>query len=307
MKFWKNDYYLGLIYAFIALFSWGIHGPAGRYLALQGVDMYFVFSVRIWIGCLIFFIYLKAKGKLKVNFKENWNLVWGLAVVGVVINSMLYHLALIYLPGTLVMILENLAPVFVLLMSFLLYKKYPSMFEITALSLSFIGIFFIISGKGNFPKLGDNYYLGVILGVLTGLTFGFYIFFSSVLMKPLKSDPIKIIQFLFRIFLISSILVIPIILFSGQKPSGFKQWFWLIEMGVFQSGLSYIFWNLALARISANKASILFLFTIFFTTINEIIFLDLHLNLPLVLGGLFIISGGYLVKRDAKRGEKIKR
>ncbi len=300
MKKVIKEYYLGLLYAFIALFSWGIHGPAGRYLALQGVDMNFVFSIRIWIGCLIFFIFLTAKGALKVDLKENWKLVWGLAVVGLVINSMLYHLALIYLPGTMVMILENLAPIFVLLMSYILYKKYPSKYEITALLLSFIGIFFIIAGKGSFPKLGDNYYLGVILGVTTGLTFGFYVFFSSVLVKPLKSDPVLIIQFLFRIFLISSVLVIPIVLLSGQKPVGFKQWFWLIEMGVFQSGLSYIFWNLALTRISANKASILFLFTIFFTTINEIIFLGLRLNFTLIFGGLFIIIAGYLVKLDKK-------
>lgn len=296
----RKEYYLGLFYAFIALFSWGIHGPAGRYLALQGVDMNFVFSIRIWIGCLIFFLFLTCKRRLTINLKENWKLVWGLAVVGLVINSMIYHLALIYLPGTMVMILENLAPVFVLLMSYMLYKKLPSKYEIFALVLSFTGILFIVSGKGSFTIVEKDYYIGVILGILTGLTFGFYIFFSSVLMKSLKSDPVLIIQFLFRIFLISSVMVIPIVLVSGQKPVGFRQWFWLIEMGVFQSGLSYIFWNLALTKISANKASILFLFTIFFTTINEIIFLNLKLNLTLVLGGLLIVTAGYLVKLDKK-------
>jgi len=52
---------VGLIYAFIALFLWGIHGVAGRYLAIENVNMLFVAAVRFFIGTSLFsyFLFLK--------------------------------------------------------------------------------------------------------------------------------------------------------------------------------------------------------------------------------------------------------
>jgi len=56
----------GLIYAFIALFLWGIHGVAGRYLACEGVNMLFVASVRFLIGTSFFHFFIIHK---KTKFK----------------------------------------------------------------------------------------------------------------------------------------------------------------------------------------------------------------------------------------------
>jgi len=61
-------------------------------------------------------------------------------------------------------------------------------------------------------------------------------------------------------------------------------------MGIFQSGIAYILLNYALRYVNSSTASIFFLFTIFFTTINEILFLDLSLNIYLIVGSLLIIA-----------------
>lgn len=288
----------GLIYALIALFSWGIHGPAGRYLALQGVDMYFVFAVRFWIGTAVFFLYLVYKKALDINWKYKLKEVVLISVIGVFGNSLVYHLALIYLPGTFVMILENLSPVFVLFASFYFLKIKVNFLEILSLVISFAGIFLIIMGKEHFPELQANYYKGIGLGLLTGITFGFYTYFSGQFVKPYRNEPIKIIQFLFKVFLFSAILGTPFIFSSHNYPQTSKEIFWLIEMGIFQSGLSYLFWNYALAHLKTNMVSILFLLTILFTTINEVIFLHLKLNLTLVCGALLICLSGYIISRQ---------
>ncbi len=290
---------IGIIYAFIALFSWGIHGPAGRYLALQNVDMNFVFTFRIWVGALTFFLYLLFKKALVFNLNERWQLLTGIVLIGIIANSLLYHQALKYLPGTLVMILENLAPVFVLLMSFYFNKIRTTKNEILTLLLSFSGIILIVVGKNAFTGLQEHFYWGVILGILTGFTFGFYIYYSGELVRPYKDNPLKIIQFLFKIFLISGIITCPFLFTSRNLPNSPNEWFWLWEMGIFQSGLSYLFWNYALAHIKANTASILFISTIIFTTINEILFLNLKLNIYLILGGLLICLSGYLISRES--------
>ncbi|MCK9330733.1 MAG: EamA family transporter [Candidatus Cloacimonetes bacterium] len=289
------------LYAFLALFLWGIHGPAGRYLAQNDVDMFFVFSARLWIGTLVFFIYLLIKKNNHIHWLDNWKKVLLISGIGIIANTILFHLTLIYLPGTLVMILENLSPIFVLFASVIWLKIKPTFTEILALLLSFSGIVLIVLGKGSFPDLSEGFYFGIFLGILTGLTFGAYIFFSADLVKPLKDEPIRIIRFLFKIFLISSILCTPFLFISKRLPSQSLQWFWLIEMGVFQSGLAYLFWNYALVHIKANTASILFLLTILFSTVNEIVFMNLQLNRYLISGGLLISVAGYWITTSLKR------
>ncbi len=288
----------GLIFAFIALFSWGIHGPAGRYLAINGVNMFFVTEVRFIIGALVLFIYLFSKGKFKLNIRKKFREIFILTFIGVVVNSTLYHLTLKYLPATLVMILENLSPVFVFLLSYLFQKVMPKKSEFVALILSLLGILLIVLGKGSFPKLQEHFYWGILLGILTGATFGFYIFYSALMVKNL--DKTDIIILLFKILTISSIIGSPILFANITIPKSNLQWFWLLEMGVFQSGLSPLFWNYALSLLPTNSVSILFLFTIFFTTINEIIFLGLRLNPFLIFGGILILLSGIIIQKSMK-------
>lgn len=286
---------IGLIYAFIALFLWGIHGPAGRYLALQGVDMYYVFAIRFWIGAVVFFLYLLYKKALAFDWRHDFKKVLFVSLIGVFGNSLVYHLSLIYLPGTFVMILENLSPIFVLFASFYFLKIKAKAIEIISLIISFIGILLIILGKEHFPDLGEHYYKGIFLGILTGLSFGIYTFFSAQFVKPFRSEAIKIIQFLFKVFIISAIVGTPFMIISKRPPQSITEHFWVWEMGIFQSGLAYLFWNYALSRLKTNLVSILFLLTILFTTINEILFLNLKLNLTLIVGALLIMVSGYLI------------
>jgi len=300
-----KDNQKGMLLALIALFSWGIHGPAGRWIALQGVDMNFVFITRFWIGTIVLGLYLAVKGALKVSLQQPWKkLIW-IILIGIIGNSFFYHMTLRYLSGTLVMLLENLAPIFVFLLSFLFLHIKPNLREYSSLGLAMIGLLVIVIGKDSFSNLTGNYYVGIGLGVLTGITFGVYIFLSSNLVKPYQKDPMRIVQFLFLIFFISSVIMTPFLFIAGTKPATFQQWFWLLEMGIFQSGLAYLFWNYALAYLSANTASILFLLTIVFTSLNEIIFLHMKMNFALVMGGTLICFAGYMLSQTKTKPPKL--
>jgi drug/metabolite transporter (DMT)-like permease len=100
--------------------------------------------------------------------------------------------------------------------------------------LSLAGIILIVIGKKHFPELSAGFYKGIILGILTAITFGGYIFFSADLMRDYRHDPLSIIRFLFKIFVISAIICTPFMLLSKPLPHTPKQWFWLLEMGIMQ-------------------------------------------------------------------------
>lgn len=288
------------IFLFAAVFLWGIHGPAGRFLALRKVDLYFIASLRVIIATVVFGIFLIIKGRFPKITGKDWKYVAGLSIVGLFLNTIFYHLSLNWISGTLLMILENLSPVFVFILSYVFLKTIPSGKEIVALLLSLAGLAVIVYGKGGFSFQSSDI-PGIILGVAAGFTFACYIFFSSKAVRFQTEDPIRIIQFLFRIFLFSSFLMLPFIFTADLTPGTWIEWFWVVEMGVGQSALAYIFWNYALVHIPANKASVLFLFTIVFTSINEFIFLDLTLSAELVIGGLFIVISGRLIASQKVR------
>ena len=291
-----------LLYLLIATFLWGIHGPAGRFLAESGVDMNFVFSARLWMGTSVFFLYLLLTGNLKIlNWKENIKKVLSIALFGLVLNTLIFHRTLNYLPGTFVMVLENLAPIFVFTATLIFYKLKPLKVEIFALLVSITGVIMIVLGKGSFPELADGYYFGIFLGILTAMTFGGYTFLSADLMRDYKHSPVCIIRFLFKIFLIAAITCSPFLFTAKSYPSSSSEWFWLIQMGIMQSGVAYIFWNFALSHIKANTAAILFMLTILFTTINEVVFLNLKLNSHLVIGALCICLSGCFISISLRK------
>lgn len=291
----KKEYKSGLLWALVALISWGIHGPAGHYLATCGVDMLFVTAARLGIGTLVFAAFLAfKKGGFNVPVKIGWKQMLILSLIGLYGNTVFYHLALKYLPGTLVMLLENLFPLFVMLLAFLHHRQKPRPVELVALVLSFAGIWFIVQGRAGFNLEGGNFFLGLVLGLTTAFTFAAYNFYSAASVAPLAGNVQAIMAMLFRMFLISFICSLPF-LYTPNLPHNFNEWFWLVEMGLFQSGLSYIAWNMALARLPVNVAGVLFLSTVLFTAINEVLFLSLPLTLSLVAGGALIMLAGGLV------------
>lgn len=284
-----SDHKKGIILLFINAFLWGIHGPAGRFLALRGVDMYFVAGSRLLMGAAVLFIFLAAKRGIKLSIKGHFKDVLIVSIIGLFLNTIFYHLSLKWISGTLIMVLENLSPVFVFLFAFAFLKIKPNKNQILALLFSFAGMIVIIAGKEKFSVDGIDALPGIIFGLAAGVTLAFYYFFSGELVSKLKDDPDKMLSLLMIIFVIASVPMLPFVLTSESMPSKPDEWFWLVEMGIFQSGVAYILLNYAMRYVSSSTASIFFLFTIFFTTINELVFLDLQLNSYLIIGSILII------------------
>jgi drug/metabolite transporter (DMT)-like permease len=284
-----SDHKKGIVLLFVNAFLWGIHGPAGRFLALREVDMYFVAGTRLWMGAAVMFLFLFFKRGIKLSVKGHFKDILIVSVVGLFFNTIFYHLSLKWISGTLVMILENLAPVFVLFFAWTISKTKPKRNQVTALALSFAGMAVIILGKDHFSVDGIDSLPGIIFGIAAGITLAFYYFFSGEMVAKLKDDPDKMLSLLMIIFVVAGLPLIPFILTAKQTPSSFDEWFWLIEMGVFQSGVAYITLNYAMRFVTSSTASIFFIFTIFFTTLNEIIFLGLQLNIYLIAGSILII------------------
>ncbi|MEJ5273158.1 MAG: DMT family transporter [Spirochaetota bacterium] len=293
----KNLNLLALIALWLALFSWGIHGVAGRFLALNNVSMLGVMELRFIIGAVLFFIYLLITGNLNLTFFKYWKSLLPLSFVGLFGNSIFYHLGLKYIPATLVMLLENLSPFFVVLMMIIIEKSKPERHEVVALFVSFMGLILIVVGKGGLKISSAQFYIGVLLEVAAGLTFGAYTYFSARFFKKnsIEFSFSMMMNILFQVFLYSSIMGLPFV-FTVNYPSLRQIDILLIlEMGLFQSFAAYLLWNYALSKLPTSSTSILFYMTVVFTSINEVIFLKFYPNWIIIAGSLIILASAIVL------------
>lgn len=287
----KKDYnILALIALWLALFSWGIHGVAGRFLALNNVSMLGVMEIRFITGTVLFLIYLLITKSLKFLYFKYFKALLPLSFVGLFGNSIFYHLGLKYIPATLVMLLENLSPFFVVLMVLIIEKSRPKKHEIIALLVSFSGLVLIVVGKGGLKISDSQFYIGVLLEVAAGLTFGAYTYFSASFFKKnsIEFSFQMMMNILFQIFLYSSIMGLPFLFSIDYKALQTIDILLILEMGFFQSFLAYLLWNYALSKLPTSSTSILFYMTVVFTSINEMIFLKFYPNIVIIFGSIIV-------------------
>jgi drug/metabolite transporter (DMT)-like permease len=303
MQNFKNIRILAIIALWLALFSWGIHGVAGRFLALNNVSMLGVMELRFLIGAVLFFFYLLVTKNFDLSYFKYFKSLLPLSFVGLFGNSIFYHLGLKYIPATLVMLLENLSPFFVVLMVIIIEKTRPKRHEVLALFVSFIGLVLIVLGKGGLKISNTQFYLGVLLEVAAGLTFGAYTYFSARFYKKNSIDfSFKMMMnILFQVFLYSSIMGLPFLFTVNYTALKRINILLILEMGFFQSFLAYLLWNFALSKLPTASTSILFYMTVVFTSINEMIFLKFYPNWIIITGSIIILISAIVLSIKSRK------
>ena len=303
MQNFKNIRILAIIALWLALFSWGIHGVAGRFLALNNVSMLGVMELRFLIGAVLFFFYLLVTKNFDLSYFKYFKSLLPLSFVGLFGNSIFYHLGLKYIPATLVMLLENLSPFFVVLMVIIIEKTRPKKHEVLALFVSFIGLVLIVLGKGGLKISNTQFYLGVLLEVAAGLTFGAYTYFSARFYKKNSIDfSFKMMMnILFQVFLYSSIMGLPFLFTVNYTALKRIDILLILEMGFFQSFLAYLLWNFALSKLPTASTSILFYMTVVFTSINEMIFLKFYPNWIIIIGSIIILISAIVLSIKSRK------
>ncbi|MCX8058580.1 MAG: DMT family transporter [Spirochaetes bacterium] len=328
----NNENLKGILALWFTVFLWGIHGPSARFLTQNNISLIAVAETRFLIGTFVFLFYLLIK-KSFLPLLKNFSIdIIILSIVGLFFNSIFYHLGLKYIPATLVMILENLTPFFVIFFNLIFDKIKPDKYIIISLTISFTGLFLIGIGKGGLNLNDNSFYIGLIYEIIAGITFGFYTYYSGKTLNKLKnyyknynninnqniinqnkiqsiifkySEFNIIINLLFYVFIISTLAGFPFILdFKNNKITTIDL-IVILQMGLFESGLAYILWNYGISKAGSSKASILFLMTVVFTLINEIIFLKFIPSIILIIGGFLIMAGSLYITINKNKPNEI--
>ena len=236
-------------------------------------------------------------------FKKNWKIIIILSILSVSIFNTFMNIALTTSSVVSSSLMPSFAPSMIIILSLIIYNSKISYLQFTGVIISFIGFVNIII-RGDILNLGSlNFVVGDIWMLGCVSCWAFY----SVLIKKIPKE-IDNISFLFLIFFIGNIFVIPFYIFESIINQSFtinEQYGFLLVLyvGIGPALVSYLLWIKSIKIIGANNSGLFLSLIPIFSSLISIIFLKEKLELFHVVGALLIFTGIYLVIRKSNNGQ----
>lgn len=283
------------LYGLLAAFFWGTHSVIVRYLT-QDMHGIAIAVFRLYIAAFALFLILKInRAPISANLSDKYLLV---TIFGTVTNYIFFHIGLEHTTASNAMLLENTAPFFVLILLFVFARQGIKRLDTLATVIAILGVFFTVKDDVN---LGQERLYGDVLEVLAAFTWAIFVIGSSLALMGTVST-FERIGFLFKVFLVSAILLTPLIFFVSFQPT-LADLFYLVLLGIFPTAIAYFLWYEAVARVPTITAALLFNFSIIFTFVNAYLFLGEQISLNMIVGAVLIVAGITLSRLGAREPE----
>lgn len=187
------------------------------------------------------------------------------------------------------------APVFIAILGSIFFKEKLTVLKISGTLIAFAGLLMLIS-KGDISKLSFISHKGDFLILASAFTWSVYSMVNKKI--TINYSPVMTILFL---FIMMAIIVGPFAInneyFLAISHMSFKVWGAVLFLGIFCSGISYVLWAKSLSEMEATKTGAFLYFEPFVTVIAAWLLLDEKITAIIIVSGLIIMLGVYLVNR----------
>jgi RarD protein len=278
----------------IAITFWGASFIATKYL-LDELTPETIISMRLILAItLLLVIALIQKRDFKINAK-NHKYILLLAVIAV------FHLwiqvtGMKYTTASNTGWIIGTAPIFMALLGLVFFKEKLNSIKVIGIIIATTGLLLLV-GKGNPTNIDLIKNKGDLLILSSAFTWGIY----SIVNKKisLTYSPVMTI---FYLFVMMAIIIIPFTVNSSSinsiKNLSGVGWIAILFLGLFCSGVAYVIWAYALREMESAKVGAYLYFEPFVTIITAWIFLNEEITLFMILSGLIITFGVFLVNKD---------
>lgn len=300
-----------IIFVLIAGCMWGCMGllvrPLNNAVGLETMD---IVALRAFETALLTCIGMPVLSKLnhstaakdfKVKISDLWVFV-GTGIVSVVFFNFCYFNTIIYTSLSVAAIMLYTAPIFVMIISAVVFKDKMTVAKVIALVLAFAGCA-VVTGAVTGKLLVSS--KGILYGLGAGIGYALYSIFGKFATdKGYNSATVTLYTFLF-----ASIGVLPFIRVSRivdafvASPSHIVYTFFMIILTTF---LPYIFYTAGLAGMEPGKAAVVACIEpVMATFVGLIVFgekisIITYIGVALVIGAIVLINNprGSLEKKD---------
>ncbi len=250
----KNKLNIRFLCVLIAAALWGAAGIFVRSVSDSGIkEMQIVFFRALFsvvvLGLIILF---KNKNLFKVSLKDLW-LFAAAGVFSIVLFNFSYYKTMALTSLSVAAVLLYTAPIFVCILSVLLFREKITLNKISALVIAFVGCCFV---SGIFSQNHRLSPAALGFGLLTGFGYSLYTIFSQILINK-KYNTLTITFYTFLFAAVGSIPFINIGATVSQvsnKPSALIV---LFLMAVTNTVIPYLLYTYGLAGVPTSAAPII--------------------------------------------------
>ena len=296
----KNTAY---IFVLLASLLWGSTAAVGKLLLtnLDNLQVLFFTNLFAFLGLFVIVLFQKKKAIIQAYTKKDYLTFAWMGLLGVYLYAFFFYGALQLLPAQEAFIVNYLWPIMVVVFAILILKEQITSRKILGIICSFLGVAIVIT-KGNFFALQFGNVLGILLAIAGAVVYGLF----SVLGKKQNYEKFTSMMFYYFFSFLYSLIVV--LLFSKIPQVSFYQLTGLIWLGIFTSGLGFVFWFLALKYGDTAKMSNMIFLTPFISLVyiyflvGEKILISSIIGLVVIVAGILIqsINGKNLSPNRAK-------
>lgn len=230
---------------------WGLIGLFVRTLSAQGFSPMQIVSIRAVVSALLMILVLFKAGTqhLKINIKTMLPLV-GMGIVSLTFSNFCYFTCIELSSLAVAALLLYTAPIFVMLMSLVLFGESFNFAKGVALGATFLGCAFV---TGAFDSNVSLSLAGLLFGLGSGIGYALYSIFGKYAIRHYSTLTITTYAFIF-----ASISSIPLANFTGDLKYFEPATLWsALGLAALSTVIPYLLYTWGLEEVEAGRASIL--------------------------------------------------
>jgi drug/metabolite transporter (DMT)-like permease len=287
------------IKALLSVLFWGASFVATK-AALAEISPLAVIVLRFAIGLAVIVAVLARRRQLALPKSEDLGWLALLGAIGITFHQMLQANGLVTTTATNSAWIVALIPIFTAILARVLVGEPFGLLKTTGLGLATIGTLLVI-GRGSLtPRLFRVATIGDGLVLVSAANWALFTALSKRLIG--RYTPGVMIAY---ITAFGWLLMLPLLAWNGGWPRvlpfSAAGWASVLFLGVFCSGLAYVYWYDALAETDASALTAFIYLEPIVTLILAAALIGEAITWPVVLGGGTILCGVWLVNRDSRQ------
>jgi drug/metabolite transporter (DMT)-like permease len=290
--------------ALFAVTVWGASFVATK-ISLQYVDPSTVVWLRFSMGVVILGVAVILNKQFSLPQGRDWGYFAILGFLGITFHQWLQSTGLLTAQATTTAWIITSTPIFIALLGLFILKEGLVWYQVAGIILATFGVLLVVT-KGNLLSLTAGKFgtPGDFLVMISAINWAVF----STLSRPgLKKHPSTLMMFYVMSF---GWVFISILFFFG---SGIHQitsipwngWIAITFLGVFCSGIAYVFWYDALRVLPVAQTGAFLYLEPMITVIVAALLLREAIVLATLVGGITILIGVWLVNRPSQTGHVI--
>ena len=292
----KPESVRALVKATFAVVVWGASFIATK-IALQEVAPMTIIWLRFGIGVVILGLFGITRKELSMVSLREFGYLAGLGFVGITFHQWLQANGLVTAQATTTAWIVSTTPIFIALLGWVFLKEKLGGIAIGGIALATLGVLLVVSKgdlntvwRGGFGTYGD---------VLVLISAPNWAVFSILSRRGLKT--FSATNMMFHVMTLGWLFT-GLLVWAGDELSDMhtvspQGWTSIAFLGIFCSGLAYIFWYDALKAIPASRVGVLLYLEPLVAVGVAAALLHEVVTIPVLLGGAAILLGVWLVHR----------